>query len=505
MRPVAKFQMQSAGSGAALAKQVVAVVEEWAKRKFAVQGDKTVIREDGREAALRRTDETSGESTRTSFEMSEPVSGGVLRTSVVVLTDATAVRVLIHLALGTEGSGITIPTVRLRSPRFVRQILQTTATWQLDPAHDRIFPMPFRVGHSNADTFKDLLVSPLRRLPIVAVSHFNGHPITPGLPARISLEVCALAHTCELDDDATWAITREFGSQWSCFNGAARLYWPGIRLDDDPRLHPYWTYDWLLRRTDTPERATNWLRDEIGETVIEASSFLTEDDAFAGFDDALSRAHLAEIRAQAAENDNYWELAEEYAKENDGLKHEVKDQAEQIEQLGRQVTALKYALRAKPLSGTADEVPSETPPRTVAEAVASAQRRHVGLLAFPDDLDNQLRTLNESAGPPEKILRYLDTLAALSNTLEQNDGSLSRSILEALREQNIECSGESETTKGNRAARQARTWAIGGVSTYCEMHLKPSDGAHPDRCARIYFSTAPKAPRVGIGYIGRHF
>ena len=73
-----------------------------------------------------------------------------------------------------------------------------------------------------------------------------------------------------------------------------------------------------------------------------------------------------------------------------------------------------------------------------------------------------------------------------------------------LRDNGVDCSGESETIKNKKEARRRRTFRIGGEALYCEYHAKPSDGVSPDACARIYFAVSTHAPRIRVGYIGRH-
>ena len=95
------------------------------------------------------------------------------------------------------------------------------------------------------------------------------------------------------------------------------------------------------------------------------------------------------------------------------------------------------------------------------------------------ETDDELLALNDVAGPPEKVLRYLRALSEMSEVLLEK-GALGRSIPMWLKERNVDCSVESETARGNKDSRKFRTRQINGVETECDYHAKPSDGVSPD-------------------------
>src|SRR5439155_25645737 len=81
---------------------------------------------------------------------------------------------------------------------------------------------------------------PGRPLPLVLLTP---HPDTGGPivdPERLLDEILGLAPVVELSTgDATFALTRRLGKEWSCFWGAVRIYWPGLNPGaDDFRRHP---------------------------------------------------------------------------------------------------------------------------------------------------------------------------------------------------------------------------------------------------------------------------
>ena len=65
-------------------------------------------------------------------------------------------------------------------------------------------------------------------------------------------------------------------------------------------------------------------------------------------------------------------------------------------------------------------------------------------------------------------------------------------------------SGESETVQRSSDEQRKRTWSDGSGRRAFDMHLKPNDGAHPDRCVRVYFDYDERLKAALVGWVGRH-
>jgi hypothetical protein len=256
----------------------------------------------------------------------------------------------------------------------------------------------------------------------------------------------------------------------------------------------------LLWKSNDEKRARDQFRETLSERLFEASTFVADDPGFARFEAA--KIHLANVRSRASADGDFKAIADSYAAENDALRARVEAQIVDIETLKQNIESLTIALRSEKAAAS-HEVAPESPPETVAEAVQIARNKLKASVVFSSEIDEQVKSLNETAGPPDKVLRYLLTLGELATGL--TEGGLGRSIPIWLRDHGVDCSGESETIKKNKAATRQRSFMIDGKSTHCEYHAKPSDGVHPDLCVRIYFTVAKASPKVRIGYIGRHF
>jgi hypothetical protein len=501
MRIVAKYQFVSVAPLAGGISELSDILQQWGDSKFAHDENRsTIIKKSGLSAIFDHQTETVDDSSQVIFDALEPVADGQLQMQVKLLKTAGQTNFQCTLSLGSE-SGLLPPTINIRSPRFIRQIVDLPAEWRVAKDAERVFSKCFEVNAKEVGELERLIRAPQRRLPVIVVSELHGETLAGDIHERIGNDTCGLAHTCRLTNDASWELTNVLGKEWSCYNGAIRLFWPFRVNRDDPRAHPLWTIDRLLWKTNDEAKARDWFRGELSERLIEASTFVSDDPAFARFEAA--KVHSVSKASRVSAEGDYKAIADSYASENDALRGILETQLQEIETLKQNVESLTIALRSEKSISSQQHV-QESPPESVLEAVQTAQKKLSQTVAFPEDIDDQIKTLNTAAGPPDKILRYLLTLGDLALTLEDKN-ALGRSIPIWLRDQGVDCSGESDTIKKSKGSKRQRTFRINGNECHCEYHAKPSDGVHPDLCVRIYFTVSDQAPRVRVGYVGRHF
>ena len=80
------------------------------------------------------------------------------------------------------------------------------------------------------------LTSKDRQLPVVAMSVSKGEETFLD-PARTADRLLGLAHVVVVDPDASFVVSDGIGKELSCYWGAIRIYWPGLRRGDDPYHH----------------------------------------------------------------------------------------------------------------------------------------------------------------------------------------------------------------------------------------------------------------------------
>jgi hypothetical protein len=504
MRSVAKFQMFKSGSNQEIVATVLEILEKWIAKKFRFASDgSATIKRSGRDAIVIRSEDSFATSRRTLIELEETVDGGALATRIQILAESRGISVLVLISLGSDAGSISAPTLSLKPPSFIRSIIGTSG-WKIDQDHDKMFSVPFRVGLSNVEVFKNLLFSSDRRLPVIAISELDGRALSAGMENRIAKALCGLGHVCLLHDEASWAITKSYGREWSCFNGGVRLYWPFATPQSAPRAHPLWTYDNLLRKSGTEDLAANWLEDELVKGLVNASSFLLEDPTFKLFENEITNKKLSEAAEAAESSDDFRALADLYANDNDKLRQERDIALVELTNLRYLLANMRADSSLRVTAPILDSIVDvEDSIDTISAALQKSIEAHSGFLAFSDNIADQAATLSSNAGPPDKIFRFLSTLQELA--IEMERGPIGRSVPVWLKERGVECSVESQSIKNSRSDKKARTWAILGSDTYCEFHLKSKEGTSPDQCPRIYFATFAEKPFVRVGYLGRHF
>jgi hypothetical protein len=99
------------------------------------------------------------------------------------------------------------------------------------------------VGSEQIDSFVEgCLLDPGRRLPVVlfsAIKEEDGvYPPNAGNPALTARELCGLAHVYVMPRvEDSHRLTKRL-AMLSVYDGAVRVYWPRLRLNDPPPRHP---------------------------------------------------------------------------------------------------------------------------------------------------------------------------------------------------------------------------------------------------------------------------
>ncbi|MEJ0086415.1 MAG: hypothetical protein WDO72_12065 [Pseudomonadota bacterium] len=436
----------------------------------------------------------------------EPGDGRRFLTRVLLGVRGSTVHLFLEMRAGAEGYHMAPVHFEVRTPKILAHLLGSRS-WLVGETLISAKPIPWHGSAAGHKLWK-VIRHPQRNLPVIAVSRFQGQALTTTLAADLGRELGALAVVADLDEAASWALTEVAGREWACFNGAIRLYWPMRTGVASFRDCPLWTLDRLREAAGTVEAASNQIRAQLRRWLFELSTYAV-DEPSAFFDlrrDATS-ANLQAAKAKAAEEGNYQSLSEELFDRCDGLEKKLAIERQKNEDLLAQVASLEQVWQYQDYAANtvAGDIPpdTDTPPETVEEAVSRAKELYNGLLVFGEDVDGSVSEIVADAGPPPKILRYLEVLADM--TRARRNGGLGKDPLGWLRDQGIQCSGESQLVENNTVERSRRTWGDGGGGKrYFDLHLKPAEGTHPDRCVRIYFDYDEKLRATVVAHIGRH-
>jgi hypothetical protein len=503
MRRVACYSLHTKQAGAK--PPLVELIDSWLQSKGILSQDTTSIRlRDGRVGSIEKKASECSKGRLDEMILLEPTENGSFSTNIAVASGDE--ELAISITLGAASTVLAPSRLDIRCPRIVRDVLRTRCIWDYRGTQVSLSPLEFQ-GRDGGERFIQFAWSNSRSLPVVIISRIDESPVSPQGLADIANDLAGLAVVADIDEEAAWVVTQQKSKEWSCYGGAVRVYWPGLNETSSCYDHPLWTGQRLLQGVDDITHATNRIRSQLRRRILSQSAFgITEPDFLQTIRKAVRIEEIERIRHEVAEGKSYEEMAEEYymaaCKAEDRLDQATKE----IKELKTIVENLQYALQWKGAVGIGPEVihPSEaTPPATVEEAVIQARETLGDVLTFGLDVDRGVATLSRDAGPPDKILDYLQTLGEF--TIAKRSGSLGMSAVKWLEGKGALGSIEAEGVMKNASERSARTWDYGnGEKRTFELHLKPSEGTSPDRCVRIYFEYDEEAQKTVLGWVGRH-
>lgn len=428
------------------------------------------------------------------------------RTAVSVSDEGERVVVYCTLEAGLLDTRVSPVPFDPHCPGFIRDLMGLSGDWFFGPS--KVYGLPQRLGGAESGVWlASEIMNRNRSVPIVVVSEDQGEALSPRVEVTIAHELLGLANVYRIDPEASWSLTDEVGSQWSCYSGAIRLYWPGVDYDADPFTHPLWTISRLLGRADSAENAERVLTSYLRRTVMAASALSVERPALI---DEIRRAFRHEERTKNLKElssvEDYAKLAESYAQENERLSNEVAALRDEASRLTVELENLK-AIRSVAPSDESLSPEVVAPPATIRDATEKAARLFSKELRFGADVELGVQGLAPDAGPPEKVLRYLENLAEAVR-VRRSSGRIGKPLVVWLNDRGIAASGESETIRKSTSEMKKRLWDDGlGRRVEFELHLKPKEATDPANCVRIYFKWSEEDDQdayVVVGWVGRH-
>ena len=242
-----------------------------------------------------------------------------------------------------------------------------------------------------------------RDLPIVVVSAHEGLFLTETFSEDLARQLCGLAVIAKIDDIVSWHLTKTLGREWSCFNGAVRVYWPiKTRSPGDPYHHPLWTRDRLIEAAGTPKAAAQRIVVQLRRLLVEVSTYTFDEPAeFVLTREAAARARFEQSVTDARAAGDHEALAEQLFNEAARLERANAEQSELISELQAKNAALLQAMQYA-RGGQAGDIEPEAAVEldTISEAVSLARSKLASELVFGDDVDVGVAEMADDAGPP---------------------------------------------------------------------------------------------------------
>lgn len=401
-------------------------------------------------------------------------------------------------------------------PPFIAQLIREVSLNDGQP----VTAAPWRISASTVYDLVSFLQSPKRKLPVVLISQAKNPGIGVNgylLDARaFAKSMTGIAHVAELEWDAAFELSRSVGTEWSCFGGAVRIYWPEpICFElDDPYLHPLYTArtmqssfyngsggpEYELQRlihSRNTEMPMNWSAHGIQfyveaaqERMLSASGTVRTEVLLQQCQEQLRRVHqsLEEYKALAEE---YFDDLCASRKDSETLYQQVQAMAAMVDRQRREILRLK--------SGKKEMPPINQGYEKMQEWVTQY---------YPDRLylhPRAVRALKSAVYQnPSLVYRCLILLA--EDYYDYRKGRIGRD--EFSRRCGMVDTGLSECGFGSASdiLEQGEEYYImyGGRRRLLDRHLKKGVSRNPLYCLRIYFFWDEKTSHVVIGSLPGH-
>ena len=412
MRKVAAYAFQANAGSPSLCgeklEQVASKVQAWLTGKGKLVGDgaesKVVYHRDGRVASLKKTEVASNKGRWLQWFLSEPHVSGQFGTILDVASSGNQLHVVCTLVLGNPETRISPVTFDAHCPKVIQNILELSMPWTV-----RTTPVMFgrvRVRVGEGSELIGLIQDTGRCLPLVLVSELDKFMLYPRIDKDLAADLAGLANVYSLDEDASWELTKGLGPDWSCFNGAIRVFWPFDANEPNPFRHHLWTTTKLLWGVPDVGMAASRIRNQLRRMILGMSAFAVRmPSVFEDIRQGKREEEIAARRAEVRDADDYERVICLYEKDQQKLKEKLREVEEERDEKTSLLETFKLNLdsmaryhQGEQPAEDAVEAENEAPPETAEGAVETARIRFQGDLLFGDDVATGVADLARTAG-----------------------------------------------------------------------------------------------------------
>lgn len=382
------------------------------------------------------------------------------------------------------------------SPRAVRDICTKTPAYI---GEMQVRAEPYALKQDGLSDLLTLLTSDLRRLPVILLSPYARGEVSQIDPAKLARNLAGVAVVVRIDDpELTWDFADEVGRQLSCFNGAARIYWPGFSNASDPRSHRLFFGAWIEQVGPDVAART------IERAIFAVAAFRYVPDGRIA--DLIRRAEAAERQKVLVEKketgDDFWA---DYERDLARL-DEAEKRLEELEAENANLRANQQVFFAAGIGGP-DELAqvdeAELSFSSVSEAVQAAAERCKNL----EILDTA--TSAAEASPfqrPYDIFKALSDLDEIVDAWRRNreEKGSGGDLLQHLRDRGWGKRSSmhiSDTTRGKFGSHYEFEYQ--GKKQLFEPHITVGSG-DPNSCASIHFIFDNERLKMIVGHVGKH-
>lgn len=408
------------------------------------------------------------------------------------------VRVTVRIALERAHDAFRLAPARydFASPTIVRTLLREHR--MLD-AGIQVKPLLRERRAADVTQLVDLLLSTDRRLPVLVLTRHPtaGHLIDGHALAK---QLAGLAHVQLLTTHlAALALTDTVGKQFSVWGGAARLYWPGFSLEDDPRHHRLWTATRLLNQDDFIARTRSWLGTAAAAAVPEhptvtaakenrRHTLAKTDELPKWINDYITHTD-AELEAGEKERN---ELMEALA----NAQQVEQDAHDALADMRRQFNVMQAATQGDPEKPNTVDFDG----LSVLDAFHLARNEAGAHVTYLDAAENSVQNFSTYENPR----RLYEALSTLDEAAEAwQDGTLGPGFGAYFSDRGYEYSQKVTAAFAHRTKAQYQR-SYDGRTVTIGRHLKVDQATSPDQCLRVYWHADEQKHRLVVGHVGRH-
>jgi hypothetical protein len=352
---------------------------------------------------------------------------------------------------------------------------------------------------TNVSDLVELLLTPLRKLPLIFLSPYaegDRNLIDADAMARRLAGVAIVVAASDVN--TTWEMSDRIGRTLSCFNGGARIYWPGFAISDDPRRHPLY----LAERIESVSPSV--VARAIDRSIFTVASFrfVADNRINDVIRDAEQAQRVLQLESQRASSGIDWES---YAIEIDKELSVTKQRFAEIEAENENLRANQQVfLATRPVDFTEDVSPEEiVVPETMKEAVELAKGKCTNLIVLDSAVKSAASSPFQRPAEIFEALHDLDDIASAWSKLKVergNGGDLRQHLSE--RGWGKRCSMHISDTTRNRY-KADYTFTHNSKPELFEPHVTVGSG-DANSCASIHFLLDEEAGKIVVAHVGRH-
>lgn len=392
---------------------------------------------------------------------------------------------------------ITPPQFMLGSPSVIRHLCSEAAV-HIGEMLVKAAPYPLEAG--GVGEFSELLHSPKRRLPIVLVAPYaNGD--SNALDATLLAQHLAGVGivVSAVDAEATWDIADALGRTLSCFNGGARIYWPGFSAKSDPRSHRLY----LGARIEALGADAVARSIERSIFAIAAFRFVPDPRISEVVREAEQADRLQRAEVQKASSGEDWEA---YALELDAKLAAANEAIAELQAENENLKANQQVFFSARVLGEGEdgaEIEEVAPPDSVEAALEQARASCENLVVLDSALDAARESPFQRPAEVLSALRDLDEIAVDWAKQRKEKGS-GGDLLQHLKSRgwgkrsSMHISNTTRTKYGEHYE-----FEYDGKRQAFEPHITIGSG-DPNSCASIHFQLDQAREKVVVAHVGKH-